>query len=238
MRDLLDSLNVYSSISDAADGVFDIDGVRVVSFLNAHAVNISYENKVFRNALLDSEFLFRDGSGVKIASKCLGYDSGENLNGSDLIPALLERVIEKQGDVFFFGANEETIQILKTKYIDGSGVKFHFINGFVNESSYIEKVSSMDEERLSLVLIGMGMPKQELLALRIKQAFQGRNIVICNGGAILDRLAGRVSRGPKVFRLLGVEWFYRFLNDPFRLFGRYIVGNPVFIVRIFISYFK
>src|SRR5215813_5208200 len=66
-------------------------GVRVLSFLNAHAVNLCAANEIFHRAVLGSDHVLRDGSGVRLGCRLLGLAPGPNMNGTDLIPVILER---------------------------------------------------------------------------------------------------------------------------------------------------
>ena len=77
----------------------------------------------------------------------------------------------------------------------------------------------------------MGMPKQEQLAYEIQKNIQGSGIIIC-GGAIIDFKAGKVKRAPKIFRTLSLEWLYRLMNEPRRLFKRYVIGIPFFFFQL------
>jgi exopolysaccharide biosynthesis WecB/TagA/CpsF family protein len=76
----------------------------------------------------------------------------------------------------------------------------------------------------------MGMPKQELLSATIARELPGPMLIV-NGGAILDFLAHRVPRAPRVMRNLGLEWLFRLLIEPTRLWRRYLIGNLVFLWR-------
>jgi exopolysaccharide biosynthesis WecB/TagA/CpsF family protein len=76
----------------------------------------------------------------------------------------------------------------------------------------------------------MGMPKQERVAALLARHLDYPCLIIC-GGAILDFLGGKVTRAPKAFRRIGMEWLYRFMLEPKRLFKRYMVGNFVFLYR-------
>jgi len=80
------------------------------------------------------------------------------------------------------------------------------------------------------VVLGMGMPKQETVAQQLRAAVSGP-ILIINGGAVLDFLADRFQRAPPLLRSLGLEWLFRLLLEPRRLWRRYIVGNIVFLAR-------
>jgi len=85
------------------------------------------------------------------------------------------------------------------------------------------------EQQPELIVLGMGMPKQEAVAAEL--AVTGGPCLIVCGGAILDFLGGKVSRAPEWLRRLGGEWLYRLLREPKRLFMRYVVGNPLFLLR-------
>jgi N-acetylglucosaminyldiphosphoundecaprenol N-acetyl-beta-D-mannosaminyltransferase len=76
----------------------------------------------------------------------------------------------------------------------------------------------------------MGMPKQEQLARALREQ-GGAQLIVC-GGAILDFLAGKVSRAPAFMQSAGVEWLYRLAKEPRRLFKRYVVGNPAFLLKL------
>ena len=74
------------------------------------------------------------------------------------------------------------------------------------------------------------MPKQKLLAEMLAKRLEGP-ILIVNGGAILDFMAGRFQRAPTLLRRLGLEWSYRLWLEPRRLWRRYVIGNAVFMAR-------
>jgi exopolysaccharide biosynthesis WecB/TagA/CpsF family protein len=99
-------------------------------------------------------------------------------------------------------------------------------DGFASVETYLQLVR---REQPELIVLGMGMPKQEAVAAKLA-AIGGPCLIVC-GGAILDFLGGKVSRAPEWLRRLGGEWLYRLLREPKRLFMRYVVGNPLFLLR-------
>ena len=99
-------------------------------------------------------------------------------------------------------------------------------DGFASVDTYLELASARQPQ---LIVLGMGMPKQEAVAARLA-ASAGPCLIVC-GGAILDFLGGKVSRAPLWLRRLRGEWVYRLLREPKRLFIRYVVGNPLFLLR-------
>ncbi|MNI76456.1 putative N-acetylmannosaminyltransferase [compost metagenome] len=99
-------------------------------------------------------------------------------------------------------------------------------DGFASIDTYIDLARQQQPE---LIVLGMGMPKQENVAARLAEL--GRPCLIVCGGAILDFMGGKVTRAPDWLRRLGGEWVYRLSREPRRLFVRYVVGNPLFLLR-------
>jgi exopolysaccharide biosynthesis WecB/TagA/CpsF family protein len=100
--------------------------------------------------------------------------------------------------------------------------------GFEDDAFYLEQAMRHKPE---LIVLGMGMPRQERLARELRACLGGDAVIVC-GGAILDFLGGKVSRAPSWVRRAGVEWLYRLCREPRRLFRRYVVGNPSFLLRV------
>jgi exopolysaccharide biosynthesis WecB/TagA/CpsF family protein len=197
-------------------------GVSVVSFINAHAYTIADASAEFKDCLLNASLLLRDGIGAKILLKHYNKSPGFNANGTDLIPLILARF--KDSTVCFIGTESPYIDTAaKICNKNGNNIK-GYIDGFQTTQTMFEFVN---QQKPVILILGMGMPKQEQFALFLQQNYEGRLLVI-NGGAIFDFIAERFMRAPAIFRKLGVEWLYRLLNEPLRLFKRYVIGIPKF----------
>jgi len=205
---------------------------RIVSFLNAHAVNIAVQDVAFAGALLRSDYLLRDGSGVKLGCLLLGVAPGPNLNGTDLIPKIIAHF--KEHRIAVFGAEPRWLEEASQRW-RAQGVRDLIArDGFQSADVY---AALLKASRPELVVLGMGMPKQELLAeqLRLVARAEGIPTLIVNGGAIIDFTAGKVGRAPVWMRKLGIEWVYRLLTEPGRLARRYLLGNPLFLWRVLLT---
>lgn len=199
----------------------------ILGFVNAHAMNCLGDHSQFFQSLLRVDTLLRDGSGMGLLFRAIGRDGGLNMNGTDYIPKLLAAA--RGMSVAVYGTREPYLSRAVQRLTDDHGlnvVSHH--HGFMPVEHYVRLV---DECRPNIVLLGMGMPKQEILASHLKARVPDPKVVIC-GGAILDFLAGRVSRAPVWMRMVGMEWAYRLLLEPKRLFRRYVVGNPLFVYRL------
>jgi exopolysaccharide biosynthesis WecB/TagA/CpsF family protein len=205
--------------------LFEADEPVVLSFVNAHAVNICATSTESARAFNGADVLLRDGVGLKLLFRLMGIPGGLNMNGTDLIPDILQRT--KGRRVAVFGTSRERAEKAAAEVrADGVDV-VSVLDGFQPDMTYVEEVVRV---RPDIVVLGMGMPKQELISLRIKSELDQRCLII-NGGAVLDFLSNEIIRAPETYRKFGLEWFYRLKQEPKRLGKRYLIGGPVFIAR-------
>lgn len=196
-----------------------------IAFVNAHAVNLACKDRRFLAHLIESDYIFRDGSGMKILYKLLGSNPGLNLNGTDLIPRIIKRYAGS--DAALLGTQEPWLSRAADK-IKSKGVSpVLMMDGFQDDYAYLEAAM---KQRAPLIILAMGMPKQERVAALLASQLDYPCLIIC-GGAILDFLGGKVTRAPALFRRFGMEWLYRLFQEPRRLFKRYVIGNLVFLYR-------
>ena len=198
----------------------------VVSFLNQHGFNLAWSNPDFCQTLMEADVLLRDGIGISACLKIIGQEPGENMNGTDLIPRIAARYEDRR--VMLIGTVEPWLsraaEVLQER---GCNVVAR-IDGFHTESAYVDAVRAARPE---LVILGMGMPKQEHVAAGLAKALD-YPVLIVNGGAIIDFLGGRVERAPHWVRAARMEWGFRLVQEPRRMFGRYVVGGFTFLGRI------
>lgn len=200
---------------------------RIVGFVNAHAMNIAADNDDFGHHLAEADVLLRDGVGLAILARLRGREAGLNMNGTDFIPVLMRRFDARP--IALLGTLEATAAAaarkLRSDIAPRSAV--FSMNGFEPVNAYVD---AMGRERPALIVLGMGMPKQEAVAVALRDRLSHPCLIVC-GGAILDFMAGRASRAPLWMRESGLEWAYRLIHEPRRLFARYVVGNPKFLSR-------
>lgn len=199
----------------------------VLGFANAHAMNSAARDPDFARALAGCDVLLRDGSGMAILLRLLGHEPGLNLNGTDLIPKLLQRFDGRR--IALFGTREPYLARARREIEARLAPRSPCVcaNGFLPNEEYVRLAR---EFRPGLIVLGMGMPRQELLAQRLRAALDHPCLIVC-GGAIIDFLGGKTPRAPRWMRLSGLEWCYRLAMEPRRLFGRYVLGNPLFLAR-------
>ncbi len=209
-----------------------------VAWVNAHCANQRRERADYARALDTFQYVFNDGVGVQLAARMQGRIFPENLNGTDWIPEFLSRLDAQQEEdlqrVFLLGATEEALSACIKRFekrwpnLAVVGAR----HGYYTDAK--EVVRQIVDARTQLLIVGMGVPRQEMfLAEQAKHLEAGGVRVAIAGGAILDFLGGTVRRAPELVRSLRAEWVWRLSLEPVRLARRYLVGNPVFLYHAF-----
>lgn len=230
-RALVDKLRVVGDPEDEQSLIESLskpESATVLGFVNAHAMNLAAGSAEYYQALAAADVLLRDGSGMAILFRRRGLVPGLNMNGTDFIPKLLEAYRGRR--VAFWGTQEPFLANAVRHSEERFGVQVVSAqHGFAELETYTELAQQLQPE---LIVLGMGMPKQEELAARI--AASGAPCLLVCGGAIVDFLGGKVGRAPQWIRRLGCEWLFRLMLEPRRLFQRYVLGNPLFLLRTLI----
>jgi hypothetical protein len=169
----------------------------------------------------------RDGIGLSLLMQMLNQTPGQNLNGTDLIPKLLARANGQP--LALFGTRDPWLnraqQVVLRKLAPASPcVTAH---GYMELGEYIHLAA---QQRPRVIVLGMGMPRQEEVAIALRAALGFPCLIVC-GGAIIDFLGGKVPRAPAWMRRCGLEWAFRLGREPRRLWNRYVHGNPRFLKR-------
>ncbi|WP_052132471.1 WecB/TagA/CpsF family glycosyltransferase [Vibrio variabilis] len=199
-----------------------------IGFLNQHGYNLMMENSSAYDSFMALDYLLRDGIGIKIACKMRSLDAKGNLNGTDLIPKIVQRILTscRPSKFFVYGTQEPWLTKGTNTLFSGRDVET--LDGFQHSDCYRKHFSQKyDVNALNVVILAMGMPKQELIAHVLKEVSSCPVLIIC-GGAIIDFQAGKTKRAPEIFRKANLEWLYRLFKEPKRMFKRYIIGIPKF----------
>ena len=177
----------------------------------------------------DANMVLVDGTPLVWISKTHGRPVAEKISGSDLVPVLCERAAKRGYSVFLLGGKEGVAEQAKNKLEQKyPGIKvvgtYAPPMGFEQDPEELEKVNaSISKANPDLLIVCFGCPKQEKFIYENMGKYQA-TVSIC-AGATVDFLAGNVRRAPKWMSNCGLEWFYRFLQEPKRLFKRYFIDD-------------
>jgi exopolysaccharide biosynthesis WecB/TagA/CpsF family protein len=230
--ELLDVLRKVEqdSLAWSLEGLDPAQGIQRLMFLNAHGVNCAARDRDFRRRLLESDRLLRDGIGVEIGMKLLGFAETENLNGTDLIPKILAR--DKQAAIAVWGSSEAALKKLAQRLAaEGYDNIVSMEHGFHDDGFYIEAYRAL---RPRILVLCMGMPRQEMLAGKLAEAVAhpGTGGLIICGGGWANFHSGHKVRAPLWVQRLRLEWLHRLSREPLRLGRRYTVDLLRYFVTI------
>jgi N-acetylglucosaminyldiphosphoundecaprenol N-acetyl-beta-D-mannosaminyltransferase len=207
----------------------------LINTLNAHSFNTAQSDEKFQIALLNSDILIPDGISVVWAVKWLTGRKLKKIAGADLFFYEMERINMVGGKCFFMGSSDDTLKkIQKRSAQQYPNVKvFAYSPPYKSEFTLDENKEILDRINAvqpDVLFVGMTAPRQE------KWAHQHFNVIkaghVCCIGAVFDFYAGTVKRAPNWMISIGLEWLYRLLKEPRRMWKRYIVGNILFVFLI------
>ena len=207
-----------------------------VAFCNAHTANTADRDPTFAAAMAEA-VVVNDGLGVDLASSVLfGMPFQENLAGTDLVDQVLERTT---GSLRVFlvgsapGVAEHAARVLRDR------VPRHRVvgtaHGFFTDAETPELIERIRASGADLVLVGMGHPRQEIWCAAHYRELGAITMAV---GAYLDFLAGEVRRAPHGMRRVRCEWLYRLVQEPRRLWRRYLIGNLRFLARLVAQWYR
>ena len=204
----------------------------VVYFVNTHTLNLAAGNESFRQVLNLADCVFADGTGVRWAARLQGLRLRDNVNGTDLTPELLRATAGHGYRYFLLGADEPTVTLAArhaaTSFDGWTQAGFH--HGYLSDPQITARViRQINDARADLLLVGMGNPIQENWLHRHRREL---NVPLCLAvGGLFTYWAGDLRRAPRWLRRCGAEWLGVLLQQPHKA-SRYLLGNPLFLVRI------
>jgi N-acetylglucosaminyldiphosphoundecaprenol N-acetyl-beta-D-mannosaminyltransferase len=199
-------------------------------FLNDHGFNIAQKDHDYNAVLNRADYLLNDGIGIKLGAKLWGVNLQENLNGTDLIPLLLQICAENSFSVYLLGSTQEIVrsasQKIKEQHPNLIIAGMH--DGYFSSDS--EVVSAINQSCADVLLVGMGMPLQEKFIDRNSEVL--KPLVRIAVGGFIDFASGTKPRAPKIMRRLNLEWLFRMALEPRRMWKRNIVGHAQFFTKV------
>lgn len=197
--------------------------------INASKVNLMETDSNLANIVNSCPLINADGASIVWAAKKLNVPLKERVTGIDLFMNLVEISSEKKYKLYLFGAKEEVVKkvkdIFEEKYPNINIVGYR--NGYFDEKDEKNIVKNIKKSNADILFVAFSSPKKEYW---INKYLNEMNVPFVMGvGGSFDVVAGVTRRAPKWMQKIGMEWFYRFIQEPKRMWKRYIVGNRKFI---------
>jgi len=208
--------------------------------MNAFGVVTYFNNQSYRELMNQADLVISDGWGPVFASR-LNAKNGQHLknrlNVGDFLLDLLTVLAKNKKTVFLIGAREKNLQAAKKKIEEVSGIRVvGQFNGYFSPAAEKDILKQIELTQPDLVLLGLGVPKQEEF-LWCQRANLPASVYMVGGG-VFNYLAGDKKRAPVWMRNSGLEWLFRLIQEPFRLFWRYTAINLFFLYYTLSFYLK
>ena len=228
-------LKTLSIVRSKADLALLPEGKLLINTINAHSLNTAKKDKLFAEALENGDVLIPDGASIVMACRWIKAKSQpvERIAGWDLFAYEMKRLNERGGKCFFMGSSEKVLELVKKR----ASVDYPNIVVETYSPPYKPEFCDEDNEAIvnainkmnpDLLWIGMTAPKQEKWAYSHWKELD----IHCHVGtigAVFDFFAGTVQRAPVWWQEHSLEWLYRLVKEPKRMWRRYIIGNMLFL---------
>ena len=202
---------------------------RTIAFINAHCINVTRKDKEYKDIINGFDLILADGIGVFLASLANKNTIRENLNGTDLMPKIFRDVNLAGATFFFIGGRPGVAEKARDNLIkEFPGLKIiGCMHGYFDNVQDREVVNMINEARPDILLVAIGVPKQEKWIFHNKDKIEAK--IFTGVGGFFDFAARINMRAPKWMRKIGMEWIFRLIQEPKRLRQRYILGNIEFL---------
>lgn len=207
------------------------EGASVIlhSVVNANKVVLCYRNPKLAAAVNGADIINADGQSVVWFGRLAGIPIPERVTGIDIMTDLLSVADAKNLRLFLWGATEEVValavQRIKSEYPGIAEVGGR--HGYFMPSEEDAIVTQIARFHPDIVFLGMSSPLKELTGFRYRNRLRAK--IVMGVGGSFDIIAGVTMRAPLWLRKLGLEWLYRVVQEPSRLWKRYLVGNVTFL---------
>jgi len=204
---------------------------RYVCVSNVHMCMESFDDRNFQNVVNGADLVVPDGKPLVWAQKLFGVKRARQVRGMDLMLSLCEDSVQSGVAIGFYGGTPELLEslgkVLKIRFPDlqiGCAIAPPFRPVTTKENDvYVDKINESD---VSILFVGIGCPKQERWMAENRAKV---DCVMLGVGAAFDFVAGRKRHAPVWMQTIGLEWFFRFLCEPRRLWKRYLKHNTRFL---------
>lgn len=222
--------NLDSAVNYVKTHVQALSG-QYLCFSNVHTTVMAKENKHFLKIMRGAAVVFPDGAPVAKQIKKYGYEEAGRVPGPDFMGEMFRATMDGKVSHFFYGSTQKTLDLLREnleKNYPGIDIRGMYSPPFraLTPEEDRDIIDMINASGADIIWIGLGAPKQE----RWMAAHKGMLKGVCAGvGAGFNFHAGNIRRAPYWVQKIGMEWLYRLIQDPRRLFSRYLVTNSKYI---------
>lgn len=230
---LIDNISFNETINIIHKGIINNESIQLTD-VNAGKIIQIKSDETLEKSVAISDLINADGQSLVWASKILGKPLKERVAGIDLMDNLVKLAHENQYKIFLFGAKEEVVKKVVEIYskIYSKNLIAGYRNGYFNKNEEASIAKEITDSGAQMLFVAITSPFQENFMFNNKEILKSVNFKMGVGGSF-DVISGMTKRAPLWMQKNGLEWFYRFLQEPKRMWKRYLVGNSKFIYLVF-----
>lgn len=225
--------NMKETVSYICSNLENLKG-NYICISNVHTTVMAYEDEKYKNIQNSAIMALPDGGPLSVVSRRRGFKDAERVTGPDLMGKIFD-ISEKKGyRHYFYGSTQETLDELKIK-LDKKYPNINIVGMYsppfrkLTNKEDKEIIDKINESKADFIWVGLGAPKQEIWMYNHNNKVNGLMLGV---GAGFDYHAEKLKRAPKFMQNINLEWLYRLMQEPRRLFKRYLITNIKFIWKI------
>lgn len=227
----VDVLTMRQTIDRINDAIIARESIHHV-VINAVKVANAQKDKHLKDSIINCDIINADGQGIVWASQLLKKPLPERVAGIDLMEELVKLASERGYRLFFLGAKEEIVKsvvdIYSRKY--NGNIIAGYRSGYFKIEEEPVIAQQIADSKADILFVAMSSPKKEIFLNTYKHLI--KTPFIMGVGGSFDVVSGFVKRAPKWMQNSGLEWLYRTLQEPRRMWKRYLFGNSIFIYLV------
>ncbi|SHN02851.1 N-acetylglucosaminyldiphosphoundecaprenol N-acetyl-beta-D-mannosaminyltransferase [Cyclobacterium lianum] len=201
--------------------------------VNAAKLVNAQKDLELRASIIDCDIINADGQSIVWAARFLKEDLPERVAGIDLMENLVALSARKRYKIFFLGAKEEIVARVVQKYSKsyGGDIVAGYRNGYFKKEEEEEIAHQIRDSGADILFVAISSPKKEIFLNKYKDLMQVPFIMGVGGS--FDVVSGKIRRAPLWMQNIGLEWFFRTMQEPGRMWKRYLTTNLAFVKMLF-----
>lgn len=229
----IDNLTMEETINEIETAINNKRQIHHV-VVNAGKIVAMQTNPELKESVNSADIINADGQAVVWASRLVKKPLKERVAGIDLFVNLIQTAHDKNHTIFLLGAKQEVVEKVKDRIAKeySLNVIAGFANGYFKKEEEAKIIAQIVDSKPQMLFVAMTSPKKEIFLHQNKEALKEVNFIMGVGGSF-DVFSGKIMRAPVLLQKIGMEWFFRLIQDPRRMWKRYLVGNSKFIALVF-----
>lgn len=228
----LDSLSMQETVGLIDESIKRNKHINHV-VINAGKVVAMQKNPQLFESVVSCDIINADGQSIVWAARFLGLKLKERVAGVDLMQELVQLASVRKYKCFFLGAKPEVVESVVENYTKKYGLAIiaGYRDGYFTPEEEVDVAKQIAESGAQLLFVAMSSPRKENFLYNNREILSGVNFTMGVGGTF-DVIAGFTKRAPTWMQKIGLEWLYRLIQEPKRMWKRYAYGNTKFILLI------